>query len=172
MKRNNKKRVVKKTMTFIGEGFAEKAFILHLRSIYGSGKLKVTPKSAGGKGPDNVISDALGTLANTRCDYVVALLDTDLDWPVHLANEAAAKNIVLIGSTPCLEGLLLKTLGKKMPKPPLSGACKKKLHPLLSGKETCKESYEELFTKEVLDRASQKVPEVERMIALISGAEL
>ncbi|MFA0000783.1 hypothetical protein AB4428_20970 [Vibrio lentus] len=162
-----KKRVLKESLIFVGEGEAEKAFLLHLKSIYGVGNPKVTPKSAGGKGPNNVIGDALGTLACSGCSKVAALLDTDLPWPVGLAKTAKQKKIPLIGSTPCLEGLLLDILGIK--KPASSSACKKLLHPKLSGRETCKESYAEAFSEEVLNQARTKVVELDSIINIIQG---
>jgi hypothetical protein len=95
------------------------------------------------------------------------LLDTDIDWPKTKVKEAKQKRITLIGSTPCLEGLLLKILGKKVPV--LSDECKKSLHPLLCGKETDKRSYEKLFTKEVLDTVRDEIEELDTLIKLISG---
>ncbi|CAK1834140.1 hypothetical protein [Vibrio crassostreae] len=162
-----KKRVLKDTLIFVGEGEAEKAFLLHLKSIYGTGNPKVTPKSAGGKGPNNVIGDALGTLASSGCTRVAALLDTDLKWPVGLTKEAARNKIPLIGSTPCLEGFLLDILGIK--KTTTNKGCKQILHPMLDGKETCKMSYSKLFTKDVLDEARQRVEELDKMIKIIQG---
>jgi hypothetical protein len=169
MKKGSKRRVLKKTMIFVGEGEAEKAFISHLRSLYCVGGLRVTPKSAGGKGPNNVLNDAICTLTKTGCDFVATLLDTDIPWPPELVKEANAKGVHVIGSKPCLEGLLLKILGKSLPRPATSDACKKRMHSLLSGKETDKSSYEELFTKSVLDESAKKVPELKLMIDLLSG---
>ena len=48
--RQANKRKIKITITIVGEGQTEVAFINHLRSIYGVGSPKITAKSAGGKG--------------------------------------------------------------------------------------------------------------------------
>lgn len=135
-KQKRPKKQLKKTMVFVGEGEAEKAFLLHIKSLYGVGSLKLTIKSAGGKGPDNVINDAISTLENSKCDRVAVLLDTDLPWPSKLVKEAKALDIELIDSTPCLEGLLLTVLGQRHSTPSDNKTCKKSLHPQLAGKET------------------------------------
>lgn len=161
------RRILKETLVFVGEGEAEKAFLLYLKSLYSVGNPRVTPKSAGGKGPNNVIGDAIGTLASSGCTKVAALLDTDLPWPVELKKQAAVKKIPLIGSEPCLEGLLLDIL--KINKPAQSAKCKERMHPMLSGRETCKESYSKRFTKDVLDNARQHVPALDQIINIMQG---
>ncbi|HIF9056028.1 TPA: hypothetical protein ACX6MG_000003 [Photobacterium damselae] len=161
------KRPIKETLVIVGEGYAEAAFLNHLKSIYGIGNPKVTAKSAGGKGPSNVIGDALGTLKGSGCDRVAALLDTDLVWPKTKVKEAQQKKIILVGSVPCLEGLLLNIVGESVPNN--SDACKKMLHPRLDGKETDKNSYKLLFTKAVLDKERVRVKELNTLIGLISG---
>ncbi len=165
-KRPTKK--LKRTLIFVGEGPAEKAFLAHLKSHYGVGSLRVTPKSAGGKGPENIIGDAISTLENSKCDQVAVLLDTDLPWPAKYVKEANRLDIELIGSTPCLEGLLLTILRQHHPNPSDNKRCKKALHPQLTGKETEKESYQALFTKQILDEAAADVAELKRLIDLIS----
>ncbi|MEZ8197009.1 hypothetical protein [Vibrio cortegadensis] len=162
-----KKRPIKQTLVIVAEGQADAAFVNHVKSLYGVGNPKVTVKSAGGKGPSNVIGDALGTLKSSGCDRVASILDTDIPWPKTKVKEAAQKKIPLIGSEPCLEGLLLQILGKKVPK--LSNDCKKQMHPLLDGKETDKKSYAKLFTKEVLDSARTSVVELDLLINIITG---
>ncbi|MFT5163048.1 MAG: hypothetical protein ACI9FJ_001629 [Alteromonadaceae bacterium] len=156
-------------MVFVGEGEAEKAFLQHLKSLYGVGSLKVSPKSAGGKGPDNVINDAIGTLENSKCDTVAVLLDTDIPWPPKLKKKALKLQIILIGSTPYLEGLLLDILGEKHPTPSNNKTCKAALHPRLSGKATQKESYQGLFDKARLDEAQKRVPELKQIVDLINN---
>ncbi|TMO53096.1 RloB domain-containing protein [Pseudoalteromonas phenolica] len=162
-----KKRPIKETLVIVAEGQADEAFVKHVKSLFGVGNPRVTPKSAGGKGPSNVIGDAIGTLRSSGCDRVASILDTDLPWPATKVREAKSKKIRLIGSNPCLEGLLLKILGKRVPAS--SNDCKEELHPMLSGKETEKESYAELFTKELLNEARKTVPELDELIKLISG---
>jgi hypothetical protein len=164
-----KKRPLKETLIIVGEGPTEVAFIKHLRSLYGTGNLQVTAKSAGGKGPSNVIGDAIGTFENSGADRVAALLDTDLAWPQAKIKAAQQKKITLIGATPCIEGLLLEILNQPMPRPCNNFTCKKAMHPQLKGRETDKNSYQQLFTKHLLDEAKSRVNVLNNLIKLIIG---
>ena len=164
---SRKTRKSKLTLIFVGEGEADKAFLSHLRSIYGTGNLRVSPKSAGGKGPENVIRDTISSLENSGYSYAAALLDTDLKWPRNLVQEAKNKNIPLFGSSPCIEGFLLDILQKK--KPRSSKECKKVLHPMLKGRETCSQSYKELFNETTLEAARKNIQQLDSIIRLIQG---
>ncbi|WP_213865013.1 hypothetical protein [Vibrio crassostreae] len=158
----------KPVLIFVGEGSAEKAFLLHIRSLYANGKKSVKPKSAGGKGPNNVINDALGEARSGRGETsVAALLDLDIPWPPKLVAEAKKKDIPLIGSNPCLEGLLIQILKLKKPTPLNNNSAKKLIHPKLDGSPTDKNSYASLFTKEVLDEAAKVVPELKAIIDIM-----
>jgi hypothetical protein len=53
------------------------------------------------------------------------LLDTDIAWPNKIVKEAIKRGVLLIGSSPCIEGYLLKLLGH--PVPVESRVCKSKL---------------------------------------------
>lgn len=154
-------------MIFIGEGKAEKAFLLYLRSIYSINTLKVTIKAAGGKGPSNVIGDAIAISKIGDYDEISVLLDTDIEWPAHKIKEAKERGIELVASTPCLEGLLLDILNQKTRYKCKSDECKKLLHGQLTGKETEKDSYHKLFTKEVLDNARGRVKSLDTLIKLL-----
>jgi len=162
-------RKLKQTLVFIGEGETEKAFLQHIKALNFGGSLKITVKSAGGKGPSNVIGDGIGTKDNSGCDYVAVLLDTDITWPKTKVKQAQAKKIKLIGATPCIEGLMLDILDQKHPTPSDNDSCKAKMHPQLSGKPTDKSSYESLFTKQVLTQAASKVTELDEIIKTMTG---
>jgi hypothetical protein len=153
----------------VGEGEAEKAFLQHLKSIYGTGDPKVTIKSAGGKGPQNIITEAISTKDCNGYDRSVALLETDLEWPASLVKRAQGKKIELLGSSPCLEGFLLDILGEGRPTPNTSSQCKTKFNGLLTGKSTDKNSYSELFTKEVLDKVIETSENLEKLVNYIQG---
>ncbi|MBM0493429.1 hypothetical protein GNZ06_20605 [Aeromonas jandaei] len=74
------KRKLYTTILFVGEGLTEKIFIQYLRGMYSERKAKVTVKSANGKGPKNVIEDAIASFKQDGYDYCCAVLDTDLEW--------------------------------------------------------------------------------------------
>lgn len=164
-----KKRPLKETLVIVGEGPTEVAFINHIKSIYGVGNPKVTAKSAGGKGPSNVIGDAIATLRSSGCDRVASLLDTDIPWPNSKTKEAKSKRIILIGSIPCIEGLLLDILSQAKPTPCNNKTCKDAVHPQLDGRETERLSYQKIFTKGLLDLARLRVCELDDLIKLITG---
>ena len=164
-----KRKLQKQTLLLVGEGETEKAFLQHLYTLYSTGALKIKIKSAGGKGPKNVINDAIGTLKNTDYDTTAVLLDTDLAWPPALVKAATSQRIKLLGANPCLEGLLLSILKHKKPTPCNNQTCKKTLHPLLSGKATDKASYTLLFNKDLLDKAVDYCHELKILVALIKG---
>lgn len=169
MARKKVLRKQKPVLMIVGEGFAEKAFLLHLRGLYSNGNVSVKVKSAGGKGPKNVILDAVGEFSSARGNIkVAALLDTDLEWPVTETKRARAKGILLVGSEPCLEGLLLDILGLPHPRPPSSKNMKAHAHKHLTGSETEKSSYEAAFSKDVLDKARAKVKQLDELINLMT----
>lgn len=147
----------------------KKLFLQHLKSLFADGSVKITIKSAGGKGPDNIIGGGIGTKNNSGCDHVAVLLDTDIPWPKTLVNEANRKKIKLIGVTPCVEGFMLDILNQKHPTPSNNKTCKAKLHPQLSGKPTVKTSYEVLFTKKVLKDAVGQVVALDEIIKIFMG---
>ena len=162
-------RKLKQTLVFIGEGETEKAFLQHIKTLYADGSLKITVKSAGGKGPSNVIGDAIGTKDNSGCDQVAVLLDTDIPWPKTKVKQAQAKKIKLIGATPCIEGLMLDILEQPQPIPSNNTTCKARMHPQLSGKPTDKASYETLFTEQMLKQAATRITELDEIIKIMTG---
>lgn len=170
MKNKKTKRSQKRILTVVGEGQTEKAFVEHLRQFYSSGDLVVKVKSANGKGPDNVINDAIGTLnGSSKGVMVAALLDKDLIWPPKLIKEAKRLNITLVGVDPCIEALMIDILEHRRPRPCNNKSCKKYLHPLLDGKPTDKRSYVTLFTNDVLNNAKTRVEELDQIISLFNS---
>lgn len=165
------KRKIRETLVIVGEGETEEAFLNHLKSFYSTGNLKIKIKSAGGKGPNNVIGDAIGTLNNSGCDRVAALLDMDLQWPVSKVKEAHRKKIILVGVDPCIEAMLIDILEEPRPYPCTNATCKNQLHPQLDGRPTNKNSYVKLFEKNILDKAKDRVEALDLLIKVLSGQQ-
>lgn len=142
----------RKTLLVVGEGATEVAFLNYLKRVYSSGKKgpKVTVKNAHGKGPDHVLDVAMRSQRGVAYDQVVAFLDTDIPWTDTLQKQAEKAYIELIGNTPCIEGMLLKLLGKRVPA--LSGDCKKQLSAAVNYNLLNAEEYEKWCTLEILDR--------------------
>ncbi len=164
-----KQRQIRATLLAVGEGDTEEAFLKYLRSIYCSGNagVSVTIMNAHGKGPGNVVGTAVGHLRMRAFDQALTLMDTDLEW-TKKDREAARKNkIDLIGSTPCIEGMLLRLLGK--PVPDQSVQCKKAMIQLTKVDLTDPVAYSELIPKATLDAARLKMPELDHLLGLLEG---
>ena len=154
----------------MGEGKADAAFLAHLRRLYctdGKG-VNVTIRNANGKGPGNVIATAIGAMRIASFDKMLCLLDTDLDWTAENKKDAKRKKIELIGSTPCLEGLLLLILQKTVPA--TSDECKRDLKILTSKSMYEPDDYLELFTFVQLQIARSKIADLNRMLYLYEGS--
>jgi hypothetical protein len=158
-------RAQRTTLLAVGEGDCEEAFLKHLRSLYCANHagVSVTVRNAHGKGPGNVIGRAIAHMSNRAFDRTLALLDTDLEWTKKDREAARKKGLVLVGSTPCLEGLLLKTLGR--PVPQTSNQCKAAVAQLLKADLTETTSYAQHFPKAMLEQARQKhAPELDALL--------
>lgn len=168
MARNREKKTRQQRLqrTIVGEGPTEKAFLTHLRQFFKHADIKISIKTANGKGPNNIIGDALGTYrATAKNMQVAALLDLDLEWDKGQIKDCGDCGIVLVGVDPCIEALMLEILGIKLPNPATNDSCKRLMHPKL-GVVTDKRSYEKLFTSEVIEQAlksSKKLLEVKKL---------
>jgi len=164
-----KTRQARKTLLVVGEGDSEVAFIKHLRQIYcanGAG-VSVTVRNAHGKGPDNVIHTAIALKRSGGYDQVAALLDTDLLWSPTIRKAAEKSRIALVGSTPCLEGLLLAVLGVQVPE--RSDQCKDELHLRVGSRMLDADDYQAPFSRVVLQGARSRVPSLDLLLKLIEG---
>lgn len=145
----------------------KKHFFHTFASFFNHEKIKITIKTAHGKGPNNIIGDAIGTYnATAKNMQVAALLDLDLDWDKSQVKDCDKCGIKLVGINPCIEALMIEILGLKLPHPATNESCKSLMQPKLSGSSTDKRSYEKLFTEEVINKAletSEKLREVKSL---------
>ena len=118
--------------------------------------------NAHGKGPDRVVGYAIRQRQNAAYDRVVTLLDTDLEMSTAARRQARSKKIQIIGTTPCLEGLLLKILGEHVPV--TSAECKAQVGDKLPARLTAPGDYKEKFPKHFLDERRDDVPELGRLL--------
>ncbi|MES2770537.1 MAG: RloB domain-containing protein [Pseudomonadota bacterium] len=162
---------VRKTLLVVGEGDSECAFIKHLRALYCSGGagVAVTVRNAHGKGPEHVVDYAAGQARIYSYDARVALLDTDIPWTDKLKKEARKAKVVMVGSSPCLEGLLLAILGKR--RSAQSADCKKTVQQLLSLDLTDWHGYAEYFSKALLESARTTIAELNQLLVFFEGSE-
>lgn len=155
-----KKRVVKKSAFIVfGEGAAEKAFLYHLKNIYNirENNKKVNINSGDGGSPEQIVRDAVKKSKGIDYDEKYIFMDSDCQVSSSALKIAKKEKFKIIYSEPkCLECLLLKVLDYSIPTIYGCSNCKKILHPLLSGKETDKNSYKKLFTKKILDDTNEQ----------------
>lgn len=163
------RRTVLKTVLIVGEGDTEKAFLDHLKRLYvtrGCG-VSVTVRNAHGKGPGNVIDAAMRHAKNGDFDIVAVLMDTDLPWTNEVRALAREHKICMVGATPCVDGLLLQILGKRVPEQ--SKRCKEAFHARLGRKPFVREAYEADFLKPLLDMKSATIPALAKLLVLMAG---
>ncbi len=160
---------VRPTLLAVGEGDGDCAFLKHLRSLYCSNGVGYTTtiRNAHGKGPEHVIDFAAQHAKIYRYDRVIALLDTDIPWSDKLLKTARRARIEIVGSTPCLEGLLLSILQKQPPAG--AAACKKAIQQAIGVDLTESRSYAHHFTRSVLDTARAQLPELDKLIGCLQG---
>ena len=159
----------RKTLLAVGEGKADAAFLKYLRGIYcsGGGGVNVSVRDASGKGPSNVIGTAIGAFRISSYDKKLCLLDTDLVWTKQNRSDAKRKKIELVGSTPCLEGLLLQILGKAVPASNLD--CKRQLK-IITGKDMFEpDDYSANFDYVVLQTQRAHIAELDKLLRLFEG---
>ncbi|MFY8285521.1 RloB domain-containing protein [Pseudoalteromonas sp. SSMSWG5] len=96
------KKKLKTVYLVVGEGQTEKAFLNHLKSIF-RGNSKIQIKSAGGKGPDNVLNSALAEYKQGAFKKICVFMDNDLPIPKKLSDECKKKGIKVILNDPCFE---------------------------------------------------------------------
>jgi hypothetical protein len=164
-----KKRSLRFTLLVVGEGDSEVAFLKHLRSLYCTNQegVSVTVMNAHGKGPGNVISTAIGHRRNRQFDKALAMLDTDLVWVKKDIEAARKAGIVLVGSSPCLEGLLLQILGR--PVPEASAHCKGAVGKIGAGDITDVSAYTDLWPKHVLEQARRTISKLDLLLQHFEG---
>jgi hypothetical protein len=159
-------RQASRTLLLVGEGETEVAFLTHVKRIYaprGCG-LAVKVLSARGKGPENVVETVVRHSAFRGYDTRAALLDTDIAWTPDVLRRAASKRITLIGSDPCLEGLLLTVLGQ--PAPRRSSDCKRAFSSVFRGNPLRAGDYSVQLGRAALDAARSRVGPLGSLLAL------
>jgi hypothetical protein len=145
------RRVKLSSLIVVGEGPHDKAFINHMKDIYDhrTSEQKVKVESADGGSPKDILRAVVKNM-HAEYDRKSVLMDSDIAISQQNRDFARKHQIEIIQSAPwCLEGMLLDAINKGVPDG--NEACKRKLHPLLSGPPTKKASYKELFSKNIID---------------------
>jgi hypothetical protein len=158
------KKEALQTVLIVGEGASDEAFLKHLKSLYISRTSGVRVKiiNAQGGSPDNIVAYTARQIQNVSFNRTIVVMDTDVPWEQKTLNKAKRHKIKLIGSKPCIEGLMLEVLGN--PVPDSSYDCKQQMQSLLTGNLTDPSSYQALFTNELIDEKSKLIPVLQEII--------
>ncbi|MEE4463299.1 hypothetical protein V2S84_14530 [Azotobacter chroococcum] len=141
----------------VGEGADDRAFIAHMKQLFcprGSG-LKVQVEAGDGGSAGNIISNSIRSYRGAAYDRRILLLDADLP-PTEAERKRAeqAGYEIILWQPQCLEGVLLEALDEPVRAHETSQQLKQRLHPRLAGKHTDPAAYAELFTADLLQKAS------------------
>lgn len=154
------------TLLAVGEGDVEEAFLQHLRGLYcstgpESPGVRVTVRNAHGGSPDSIVTYAIGQCRDADYDRRLILLDTDIPWNKATRDKARVKRMALLGSAPCIEGLLLRILN--LPVPTDSATCKIRLRQKTGSDMTDRSDFA-LFDKPTLDAARGSIPVLDEIL--------
>lgn len=156
----------RETLLIVGEGFSEAAFLNHVKQLFstrGNGR-QIKIQNAKGKGAKHVIEWTIQQARNTQYDTVAVVFDTDTScWSAKIRKKADKYKINLLTSEPCFEAMLLRVLGK--PDHGDSKALKKRFLPYVNNDSTVTTNYEKLFTKDLLQAATEK--SIQKLLELI-----
>lgn len=108
-------------------------------------------------------------------DTAFILLDTDKEWPEEVVAKALANGFnELIGSVPCIEGLLITILELDFNATSKdTDFCKKYFDEHYLGKLKDKliaENYSRIFTKDILDERRKRVAVLDKIINYMTSA--
>lgn len=113
-----------------------------------------------------MVDYAIRQCRNAAYDRIVVLLDTDLEMSAAVRRRARTKKVQIIGSTPCVEGLLLKILGERVPV--TSAECKERCGGALPARLMLPGDYLECFPKKLLDGRRAEVSELAELLDSLS----
>lgn len=165
-------RIQKTTVFAFGEGEAERIFLKHVRSLYAVNKTSVRVDDAGGKDVSYILEKAVRVRGNLKYNHSFILLDTDREWTNPVKNKAKTKGFELVGSSPCIEGLLLTVLEPATNHSNRSSSdCKRAFQSsYLNGKRTLTDGdCKRLFSKSVIDGVISDIPILKRIIKIMEG---
>lgn len=169
-------RFERKTLLIFCEGEADQTFLRHLRSIYCANQKpsapKVSVKKGRGGSAHNLIIDAFRVPGLFTKRAVKLDSDRGKEEAEKAKQTATSKKINLLFSNPCLEALLLQILDPKTKISSWSSSkCKSEFErrfiPKL--KRTQTSVYRDIFTKEILDEARARLPELDEIVVFMLG---
>lgn len=161
-------RIVRRTLLVVGEGYAEVAFLKHIRNLYSNEQnaSSMMIANARGAGAQHVVPYAVKAARFCAHDQVAVLLNAPVDWNERVAALARTKKISVLVALPCLESPLLHVHGGRSEQPMEN--CKKDFQERFGGEIDGELLLEKFFRKEVLDEARGRVPMLDQLLTLLS----
>lgn len=166
------RRVVQRTVLLVGEGYAEVAFIKHLKALYitrGCG-IALTVDNARGKTALHVVQEAIRKSKNGAFDVVAALFDTDTGWDATTQTIARKAQVKVVPCQPCFEAMLLALHGE-VHKAKLTEYYKRAFENKFGKPANVASLYAAHFPKELLEQSRLKSPELGLLLALLTASD-
>ena len=162
------RHAIRTTVLLVGEGYAEVAFLKHLKSLYVTRGMHVHIQifNAYGKGAANVVGVAIRHSLNASYDRKAALLDTDTDWTEDAKISAKNSGITVFPSTPCFEATLLK-IKKIFARGHTPSALKKRVQQALGYPADDTNLYARHFDQATIESARSRIAELDSLIKVI-----
>lgn len=155
------------TVIVWGEGECEYEFLRYLKGAFharGCG-ISVFLDHSHGKGPDHVVYSLSRHLARRHYDERIILMDVDMPWTNDVTRAAKEIRAELLGSSPCLEGILLRALGRAVP--PTSEECKRDFERRF-GPANDARVYDRNFTESAIRGSATHIPTISRLVDIFS----
>lgn len=162
-------RELRPTALIVGEGYAEHAFLCHLRALYTANKqgVRLSIGNARGKGAKHVVEYTIKQAAQADYDCVASLLDTDKDWTPAVIANARRHKIILLPSEPCLEAWLLEIRGRQ--KAGDSKFQKDRFQATFQCPADTAGVFETHFPRDLLDAARPRVSLLDALLNILEG---
>ncbi|MBE0462298.1 MAG: hypothetical protein ACTIDY_02525 [Halomonadaceae bacterium] len=144
------------TLLVVGEGPDDQAFIKHMYGqLRASQAIRPKIEKQSGGSPGNIIDNAARKYAHQDFDQRFIVLDSDVAISQQERDKARKQGFRLILWSPtCLEGALLEVLGERVNDHETAQQLKARLHPQLAAHHTEPGAYAVLFSRPVLQAAT------------------
>ena len=162
-----KKKTIKKTTLFFGEGLLDYLFLRYLKSIYSSEKINITIRRGRGGDAKKIVKDCIKVFG----DFNKRAVLLDNDKPAKEVSEARKiakeKNIVAIENTPCLEALFLSILDKDYENKNTKW-CKKEFKKHHKKEIKVFYDFNKIFPKETIEEKKERINNLKLIIEILT----
>ncbi|MGP9676874.1 MULTISPECIES: hypothetical protein [unclassified Halomonas] len=166
--RQQNRQSSKTTLLIVGEGADDQAFIKNMHQMCRTDHSDIRPKieKQSGGSPGNIIDNVTRKYSHQAFDQRFIVLDADVPLSQQERDRARKHGYQIILWAPvCLEGALLEVLGERVDENEVATSLKRRLHPLLDGPHTDSKAYRCLFSRAVLEQATnESVVSVKKVI--------